>query len=85
MKAIADERRAQASTSQLEVHSFWPLQFPEDVTQGPYEPEEIEELRAAEQENGKSSVHAALRDPRKFLPCHYFDVICGSSTGRYAS
>jgi hypothetical protein len=23
-----------------------------------------------------------LRDARKFLPCHYFDLICGSSTGR---
>lgn len=22
--------------------------------------------------------------PRRYLPCHYFDYICGSSTGGYA-
>lgn len=22
------------------------------------------------------------QDAQKFLPCHYFDLICGSSTGR---
>ncbi|KAF2688273.1 hypothetical protein K458DRAFT_293222 [Lentithecium fluviatile CBS 122367] len=82
MKAIADEERRQAPLGQEEFHSFWPQQFPEDVTHGPFEREEREELRRTQEEKGKSKAHTALRDARKFLPCHYFDIICGSSTGR---
>jgi hypothetical protein len=85
MQAIGEEERQQAHkahSNQNRFDSFWPQEFPDNVTQGPFEKEEVDEQRQA-QEIFQDICHG-LRDERKFLPCHYFDYICGSSTGRYA-
>jgi hypothetical protein len=85
MQAIGVEERRQAGKthpSQTQFHSFWPQAFPDYVTQGPFKKDETQEQKEA-QENHQDMCDG-LRDERKFLPCHYFDYICGSSTGRYA-
>ncbi|KAF2849951.1 FabD/lysophospholipase-like protein, partial [Plenodomus tracheiphilus IPT5] len=48
-------------------HSFYPMPFPENVVHHEGVVKPYEELSPAE----------------RFLPCHYFDYICGSSTGGY--
>jgi hypothetical protein len=81
MKAIGDEERQQAQARQRQFHSFWPQSFPEHVTQTPFTFAETRKMKR--QLEDKLLDHCdALRDARKFLPCHYFDLICGSSTGR---
>jgi hypothetical protein len=64
MLAIGVAERAQADYQQARFDSFYPSDFPKNVSQGP--------------RNGRTDVAA-----QNFLPCHYFDIICGSSTGRY--
>lgn len=81
MEDIAEEEQRQAPATQKEFHSFWPQEFPDNVTQPPYDAEEKANLDFAESDG--CSRHTALGHARKFLPCHYFDMICGSSTGRH--
>jgi hypothetical protein len=53
------------------LSSFHPQPLPDDVSQCP-------------PPDGTQDVESDDLDPQRFLPCHYFDIICGSSTGRCA-
>lgn len=79
MEAIAEEERNQAEQKGESVdttgHSFAPLPYPEGVTQG-----SLNDIEHKLQREGKTD-YRAYRDSRKYLPCHYFDLICGSDTG----
>ena len=73
MGAIADKEEADEN-----FHSFcprpWPAELASDLTK-----EEMEKkLDAGDSDEEKLR---ALRRDRRYLPCHYFDYICGSSTG----
>ena len=59
-------------------HSFQPQDWPDNVYQTPLTKEE-EDARK-EVDDPKMKVRELLRT-RRYLPCHYFDYICGSSTG----
>lgn len=59
-------------------HSFAPQDFPENVSQGPFTEEESQRLSDADQAEPRCR---ALSRTRRYLPCHYFDYICGTSTG----
>jgi hypothetical protein len=59
-------------------HSFSPQLYPDNVSQGPFTEKETNDLSAAADHEAK---FRALSNARRFLPCHYFDYICGSSTG----
>lgn len=59
-------------------HSFSPQPYPDDVSQVPFTDEEETAHRAA---YGHEAKCLALSKLRRYLPCHYFDYICGSSTG----
>lgn len=61
------ERLEEGQDSSGDLHSFLPNPEPANVTQSVIDP------------NTSVRYTAAV----KFLPCHYFDVICGSSTGRW--
>ena len=76
MRAIGEEEIEQAKEANDEVthdlHSFRPHNLPQHVTQcRPRMPEDCDSDELI-------NYHA-----QRFLPCHYFDLICGSSTGRY--
>jgi hypothetical protein len=79
MKCIAKEELRQ-KTADEEHHSFYPSHWPAGVTQGGYDDEEKTRKQAAAQ-GARVQTHEIVHDARKFLPCHYFDYICGSSTG----
>jgi hypothetical protein len=84
MKAIAREERRLAEEEEPQridegIHSFHPQAFPDNVTQVPFNKQEQDGIAKAKS-HGKPEC-TALRDSRKFLPCHYFDYICGTSTG----
>lgn len=66
MEAIGREERNQ-SPGQVRYDSFHPEPFPEHVTH-------CERRREDEESSPRL-------DAQRFLPCHYFDLICGSSTG----
>jgi hypothetical protein len=77
MEAIGDEERLAAMEHnkqfprdtpkhQSHVDSFWPQDCSPDLTHVAADPNDED---------------ASLRDDQKFLPVHYFDTICGSSTG----
>ena len=58
-------------------HSFEPQDWPENVYQTPLTKEEEDKMKEVD-------LHMKVREllrPRRYLPCHYFDYICGSSTG----
>jgi hypothetical protein len=59
-------------------HSFSPQLYPDNVSQGPFTEKEKNDLSAVADHEAK---YRALSNARRFLPCHYFDYICGSSTG----
>lgn len=63
------------------LHSFWPQERPSHVSHVPLNDEESHNLRDAEQTDDQRACLRALRPSRRFLPCHYFDFIIGSSTG----
>ena len=72
-------REAELEENGEVLHSFHPHEWPDNVSQIPLSA--VEELRAinvAEDHRGRCR---AMRRARRFLPCHYFDFICGSSTG----
>lgn len=61
-------------------HSFSPERWPENVTQVP--PTEVQR-NVADQGftyDEEAQFHA-MPAVQRYLPCHYFDCICGSSTG----
>ena len=61
------------------LHSFHPLDLPDDVSQLPLDAtEERRNITNASDADGRCR---AMHKTRRFLPCHYFDFICGSSTG----
>lgn len=62
------------------LHSFYPELWPKNVSQKPYETEENDELQQANS-NDPTAECRALKPSRRYLPCHYFDYIFGSSTG----
>lgn len=86
MNVIAEEERkcseAEVRASDLNncdgLHSFWPEQYPDNVSHGPFDAEETTGLRRA---RGVKARCQKLKKSRRFLPCHYFDYIFGSSTG----
>jgi hypothetical protein len=59
-------------------HSFTPQSYPENVSQGPFTDDEKQRLSNADEAEAKCR---ALLKTRRYLPCHYFDYICGTSTG----
>ncbi len=59
-------------------HSFTPQEWPDNVCQAPLTEEE--EIPVKEAYSRRDRMRALPRT-RKFLPCHYFDYVCGSSTG----
>ena len=62
----------------LVYSSFHPEVFPPNVSHVPPSGDEKERVKQYTNHVGKQ--RAKLR-PRRYLPCHYFDYICGSSTG----
>jgi hypothetical protein len=66
------------------LHSFWPEAWPGDNVSQVHPSEE--ETRERDNARGTADQLAArqlraLKAHRRYLPCHYFDYICGSSTG----
>ena len=59
-------------------HSFHPEPWPDDVSQLPLTEEQRTRITDADNEVDKARL---LPRARRYLPCHYFDNICGSSTG----
>ena len=59
-------------------HSFSPQSWPENVSQVPLTEQENSGMKDAYSEEEKVR---KLSCTRRYLPCHYFDHICGSSTG----
>ncbi|MCJ1424450.1 hypothetical protein MMC29_002338 [Sticta canariensis] len=59
-------------------HSFWPQPLPDNVSQVP--PNWDVQRRLAEANNAEAR-RRAVPAAQRYLPCHYFDYICGSSTG----
>ena len=59
-------------------HSFSPEDWPENVNHAPLTSEEQSAVDGA-----YLSEEQVRRMPstRRYLPCHYFDHVCGSSTG----
>jgi hypothetical protein len=63
-------------------HSFWPESYPENVSQIlESDKEAAERARIRENDNDENDKFRVTPASRRFLPCHYFDYICGSSTG----
>ena len=59
-------------------HSFWPKAWPDNVSQVPPDWQVKERLKEA---NSPEARRRAIPAAQRYLPCHYFDYICGSSTG----
>ena len=59
-------------------HSFHPEKWPDNVHQAPLTEEEERPIKAA---YDREIQMRNLPRTRRYLPCHYFDHICGSSTG----
>ena len=60
------------------AHSFVPQAYPKDLFQSLlHDAEKLRIIEASSWEEKIKSIDAAHR----YLPCHYFDHICGSGTG----
>lgn len=59
-------------------HSFHPEKYPKNVSQN-LSSHERQQMKAAKKNSTKK--FEVLQNCRRYLPCHYFDYICGSSTG----
>jgi hypothetical protein len=57
--------------------SFAPELYPDNVSQCPVIHDENQRLENAEQTEERTRASKT----QSYLPCHYFDFICGSSTG----
>ena len=64
------------------LHSFSPEPYPEDCSQEQFS---REEQKAWNEAVGEDNKMRARHPTRRYLPCHYFDTICGSSTGSSVS
>lgn len=62
------------------LHSFWPEQWPSNVSHRPYDPDEEARLEEVSSDD-RAAICRALNPSRRFLPCHYFDYIFRSSSG----
>jgi hypothetical protein len=68
-----------AGESRDEIHSFWPLRYPKHVSQC----ENASQRRSEEDpDDGDGSRSIPGTETQAVLFCHYFDIICGTSTGR---
>lgn len=61
-------------------HSFAPLEWPGDVSQIPLSKAEQQERNNIRPPDRRDTCRV-LDKHKRFLPCHYFDYIGGSSTG----
>lgn len=59
-------------------HSFWPQPWPDNVSQVPSSSDLEQKIEEA---NNPEAQRRAIPAAQRYLPCHYFDYICGSSTG----
>lgn len=59
-------------------HSFWPRPWPDNVSQVSQSRELREKIMQAKNSEAR---RRAIPAAQRYLPCHYFDYICGSSTG----
>lgn len=59
-------------------HSFWPQPWPDNVSQVPPDRDLKKKLDEANNAEARRREYPAAQ---RYLPCHYFDYICGSSTG----
>ena len=59
-------------------HSFSPEGWPDDVSHVPLTDEERTQRNHADTAEAKCR---AIHKTKRYLPCHYFDYIGGSSTG----
>ena len=79
MEFIAEEEeKIEKEEGDKYFHSFSPQGWPSHVSPAPLTAEEKTRVDEAEGEEAKAR---ALPKARRYLPCHYFDNICGSSTG----
>lgn len=76
--AIAEEGIETQEHQTPVCSSFSPLDYPENSSLGPFSEEEDNKLGGAK---GTIEKCRAREKTRRYLPCHYFDFICGSSTG----
>lgn len=60
------------------AHSFFPQAYPEDLFQSLLQ--DAGRLRVNEALSGEDKIKS-MDATRRYLPCHYFDHICGSGTG----
>ena len=75
MECIADIEE----TEDHEIHhSFSPANWPDDVSHVPLTEEE---RRRRNEANTAEAKCRAIEKTKRYLPCHYFDYIGGSSTG----
>lgn len=73
MEAIAEKEEANKN-----LHSFCPWSWPPELASDLDDVEAQKTLDAGDCDEDKLR---ALRSDRRYLPCHYFDYICGTSTG----
>lgn len=78
MQYIAEEEKNFDDGNDEEIiHSFHPHQWPNNVSHIPMS----DERRRVERARDPDEKCRTMLEARRFLPCHYFDHICGSSTG----
>ena len=75
MEYVAMEEEKQDSAT---YHSFYPNSWPTNVSQIP--PANNDQRSYGEDESAEAEARR-LPAAQRYLPCHYFDSICGSSTG----
>ena len=77
MEFVADEEETSEHDDQRHDHSFVPHEWPSHVSHVWNEEERrrLDDLKAHEKE------YVALDKQKRYLPCHYFDYIGGTSTG----
>jgi hypothetical protein len=70
------------------LHSFWPEEYPPNVSHVPPTGPESSINDQYEQYRDERDAHDASPEnfrrwqpSRRYLPCHYFDYIAGTSTG----
>ena len=79
MEHIADIEDERPVDGKEVFNSFHPRDWPDNVSRIPSSAgDERNRMNAAENSEDKCK---AIQKARRFLPCHYFDYICGSSTG----
>lgn len=77
--AQEEEEEAEELDGKMVHHSFWPQPLPLNVSQVPRSEDLHKKIEEAN--NNPEAQRRAIPKPQRYLPCHYFDVICGSSTG----